>query len=102
MTRHEAIQEQIDQIMDTFDFEEIHDWMTHVGWGWGSTPAVPDLFELKREARQRLKDAAKHGSCSTGGFTATRYEDVDGNGPWIKLELHFGYQSLNDGTSYTK
>ena len=104
MTKQEAIQEQIDSIMDTFRFDKVHAWMTAAGWYWGEPGSmrVPDVSELRREARQRLKEAANNGFASSGGFTATSHEDEDENGPWIKLDLYFGYQSLNDGTSYTK
>lgn len=106
MTKQEAIQVQIDDIMDSFEFEDVHNWMKHDDWGWstgnGSEMEVPDLCEIKRHARQRLKEAAQTGFSSTGGFTAQRYEGVDEDGPWITLSLTFGYQSHNDGTSYTE
>jgi hypothetical protein len=104
MTKQEAIQNQIDEVMDTFQFENVHRWMEHSGWSWGqpnsNESSVPDLFEIKRCARQRLKTAAKTGYSSTGGFTAERSEGADENGPWIKLTLYFGYQTANDGTTY--
>lgn len=106
MTKQEAIQAQIDEIMDTFEFEDVHRWMEHDDWGWGTPDSdetvVPDLYEIKRCARQRLKEAAVTGFSSTGGFTATSHEGVDGNGPWITLSLNFGYQTHTDGTSYTE
>ena len=106
MTKQEALQEQIDDIMDTFEFEDVHNWMKHDGWAWGTGNGnemeVPDLYEIKRCARQRLKEAAAHGFSSTGGFTAERREGKDENGPWVMLDLHFGYHTHNDGTSYTE
>jgi len=106
MTKQEALQEQIDDIMDSFEFEDVHNWMKHVGWGWGvpgsTEMEIPDLYEIKRAARQRLKEAAAHGFSSTGGFTAERHEGKDENGPWVTLDLHFGYHTHNDGTSYTE
>ena len=106
MTKQEAIQQQIDDIMDTFDFEKVHAWMEHDEWGWSSydssVTAVPSVFEIRRSARDLLKQAASSGFYSTGGFTATRYEGTDESGPWIKLDLAFGYSTINDGTSYTK
>lgn len=104
MTKQEAIQEQIDEIMDTFAFEDVHRWMEHDGWVWGSpgSDGVPDLTEIKRSARKRLKEAAECGYSCTGGFTARLHEGEDEEGPWVNLELTFGYISLHDGTSYTK
>jgi hypothetical protein len=104
MTKQEAIQEQIDDIMDTFDFGGVHKWMTTSKWKWGSGKegAVPEIYEIKKEARARMKEAAKSGGSSTGGFTASCYEgNDDGEGrPWIRLVLSFGYSTYNDGTSY--
>lgn len=105
MTKQEAIQEQIDDIMDTFEFDDVHSWMEHSGWVWAQpngTTAVPDLYEIKRCARQRLKEAAENGYSATGGFVAQSYEGTDKDGPWITLSLHFGLQTYNDGTSYTE
>jgi hypothetical protein len=105
MTRQEAIQEQIDDIMDTFDFDAIHAWMVHSNWVWGGLDGrvrVPDIYEIRTEARNRLKQAAKSGFSCTGGFTATRDEGEDENGPWVTMQLSFGYMTHNDGTSYTK
>jgi hypothetical protein len=107
MTRQEAIQEQIDEIMDTFDFEDVHTWMEHSNWAWGGLDGdgesrVPSIYEIRTEARNRLKQAAKSGFSCSGGFTATRDEGEDENGPWVKLNLNFGLMTVNDGTSYTK
>ena len=105
MTRQEAIQHQIDDIMDTFDFEEVHSWMVHSNWTWGNMDGqsrVPDIYEIRQSARERLKQAAATGYSCTGGFTAELTENEDENGPWLKLDLHFGLRTINDGTSYKK
>ena len=105
MTRQEAIQEQIDEIMDTFDFEGVHEWMEHSQWVWATLDGasrVPDIYEIRAEARNRLKQAAKTGFACAGGFTAICEDGEDENGPWVKLDLAFGLISINDGTSYTK
>lgn len=122
MTKQEAIQAQIDEIMDTFDFEKVHAWMEHAGWVWsGAQEEVPSTSEIRRQGRQRLIEASIYGFSSCGGFTASREQGFDqreqGDGqedlntqislddqedqqPWIKLNLHFGYTSHNDGTTY--
>lgn len=111
MTKQEAIQQQIDDIMDTFEFEKIHEWMTATDWKWAIggndgtlRSEVPSIYEIRRAARERLKEAAsrKNGFSCTGGFTARRIDGEDNDGPWITMHLAFGYQSLNDGTTYTK
>jgi hypothetical protein len=102
MTKQEAIQAQIDDIMDTFEFERVHAWMEHDGWTWGDDGKVPSVFDLRRCARDLLKVAASSGYCATGGFIATGDEGTDESGPWIQLNLSFGYMSYNDGTAYTE
>ena len=105
MTKQEAIQYQIDDVMDTFEFEDVHKWMTHTNWTWhhpecGAGAKVPDIYQLRSLARKLLKDAAKFSFASTGGFTARSTEGCDEDGPWIILNLSFGYSTINDGTSY--
>jgi hypothetical protein len=103
MTKQEAIQEQIDDIMDTFDFERVHDWMVHSNWKWANMDGesrVPEIYEIRKEARERLKQAVKTGFSCCGGFTASKQEDKDENGPWLRLSLSFGIQTYTDGTSY--
>ena len=102
-TRQEAVQEQIDEIMDTFDFDRVHRWMLVEDWTWADG-TVPSITELRLEARARLKDAASNrGFASCGGFTAIYREDIDqGYKPWLRLDLYFGYSTINDGTSFTE
>jgi hypothetical protein len=105
MTRQEAIQEQIDEIMDTFNFEDVHSWMEYSDWKWGNLDGqarVPGIYEIRQAARERLKQAARTGYSCTGGFTAQLHEGEDENGPWLKLDLSFGLITINDGTSYTE
>jgi hypothetical protein len=101
MTKQEAIQEQIDQIMDSFDFERVHKVMEHLNWTWGYSEEPPSLYDLRTAARERLKGAVKHGSSNTGGFVATKEEGVEDGKPWVRMNLLFTVQqTLNDGTTY--
>lgn len=101
MTKQEAIQEQIDEIMDTFDFERVHNVMKHLNWTWRDALKPPPTYEIRAHARERLKDAVKHGSSNTGGFVATKEEGVDYGKHWVRMNLLFAVeQTLNDGTSY--
>lgn len=105
MTRQEAIQEQIDEIMDTFDFEDVHAWMVHSNWEWGNLDGksrVPEIYEIRQAARERLKEAARDGYSCTGGFAARLDEGEDDSGPWLTLNLSFGLQTFQDGTNYSK
>jgi len=100
MTKQEAIQAQMDDIMDTFDFESVAKWMKHTNWRWGQEEP-PEIYEIKRAARDRLRGAVNGGMSSTGGFTATFEDKSDEDGHWVRLNLSFGYSTHNDGTGYT-
>ena len=63
------VQEMIDDIMDNFDFEKVHDVMEHLGWSWvvsGSNLEVPDIGTIRRVARKCLRDATFNLSNSIG------------------------------------
>ncbi len=105
MTRQEAIQEQIDEIMDDFEFDKVHQIMTALKWKWVTSEnpkEVPELWEIKKAARSHLKSAVKSESSSSGGFTAQFREGVDEDTgkPFVWLKLHFGIDCLNDGQEY--
>lgn len=72
-------QEQIDDIMDGFDFDAVSKCMVLLEWGWASKNGVdkkevPDIFEIKKEARRLLR-RVNVGSIMTGGFKAAIDED---------------------------
>jgi len=71
---------EIDEILDEFDFEKVHKVMTALDWEWYSTDGVPSIAELRREARRLLKDLVngRHQSISTGGFTAYMHDGLLG------------------------
>ena len=105
MTKQEAIQEQIDNIMDDFEFEKVHQIMTALKWIWATSEnpkAVPELWEIKKNARSHLKNAVKHEGSAGGGFTARFREGVDEDTgkPFVWLTLHFGIDHFNDGQEY--
>jgi len=96
MTKQEAIQEQIDEIMDSFEFEKVHKIMKVLNWEWHEQ-GVPDIYLLRTAARKHLKSAAEiNGTSSSGGLTANYTEHKT----WLRLELHFGLDSTPDGTEY--
>jgi len=81
-----TFQEQIDNIMDTFEFGRVHEMMKAVGWGWGEPNVVPDESELRKSARRHLNDMRSNCISSSGGFTAYKRDGV--------LNLHWGLDSL--------
>ena len=96
MTKQEAIQEQIDEIMDSFEFEKAHKIMEAMNWEWYEQ-GIPDIYLLRTEARKQLKNSVKvNGVSGSGGLTAHYTEGKS----WVKLDLYFGLSSINDGTEY--
>jgi hypothetical protein len=76
--------DQIDEIMDYFDFDRVHKVMTLINWRWGlgQDAHVPDKRELRSTARVRLQTACdeynKNGvfSCNySGGLRGECDED---------------------------
>lgn len=68
--------ETIDDIMDNFDFDRVHDTMEMLGWGWVDRDtgdyAIPEISELRKRARGLMKEAMVSRQPSyriaTGGF----------------------------------
>jgi len=103
-------QDYIDDIMDCFDFEKVHKAMNALKWWWASTNGVPEMWEIKQSARERIKSAMlglssqqfnngmrTYGS-STGGFTAMATEWDDG---CKTVELSFVVSSW-DSSNYDR
>jgi hypothetical protein len=106
MTKQEAIQEQIDEVMDTFDFATVRKIMAALDWKWatseGMNREIPDEYEIRRSARNRMRDAAKVGYSSSGGFSARLIEGVEDEKAWLLMDLNFGIQSFQDTTDYVQ
>ena len=80
--------DQINEIMDYFDFSRVHKAMTALNWTWGLI-GIPDEPELRQSARKRLQETStQHNGwySSSGGFTASK--DSDGY-----LSLRFDLES---------
>jgi hypothetical protein len=103
MTYQEAVDEQIDDIMDEFEFDKVHKVMEFLDWKWwfdGETERVPEVYELRKKAREYLRYVAKHGGTTgSGGFMAQcrkGHDETEGR-PYVWLNLHWGFESMNDG-----
>lgn len=108
MNRQEAIQEQIDDIMDMFDFRaccQMLEALIKAGRSypedWVDGEDVPEYI-LRQAARACMKEAVKEGYAGHSYFNAYFNEGEDDNGPWVKIDLYFGERTYNDGTSYEK
>lgn len=74
--------DQIDHIMDHFDFERVAKVMKLMNWTW-SDKEPPSIPEMREEARRLLKSLGDECvAVSTGGFYASK----DG---WGQLGLAF-------------
>lgn len=102
MTRDEAVQKQIDEIMDWFDFARVHTVMTSLQWEWVGIVGVPSEPQIRAHARQGLVQAAdRRCSGATGGFCAEYREGTDPLGSWVNLSLSFVVESWDsDGLNY--
>lgn len=108
MNRQEAIQQQIDSIMDSFDFQMVIKVMEF--YKSMDRPYPTDWFEneefcesaIRADARECMKSAVKESYAGRSYFEARFLEGEDNDGPWVKIEFNFGDHSYNDGTSYEK
>ena len=98
----EPLDKMIDEIMDEFNFAQVHKVMVALDWKWASSKNyIPSMDELRIEAERLLRDAAdvrlgmlqdEHWkspiTCSTGGFSAAAWCDKDKT-KIRRLELEF-------------
>jgi hypothetical protein len=108
MNRQEAIQSQIDDIMDTFDFQavvkimEVYKSMER-GYpkDWEDNGEFHEYL-IRTAARDCMKEAVKHSYAGHSYFEARLEEGEDNDGPWVRIFFNFGDRSHNDGVSYEK
>jgi len=86
-TLTEKYREKIDEIMESFDFESVHNHMKKTKWKWGMDDNTPTIGELKEEASRMLNDLVDDDLIfvSTGGFTAIKYKGDE----WARIDLFF-------------
>jgi hypothetical protein len=108
MNRQEAIQQQIDDIMDSFDFKaamkvmEVYKTLERgypADWFLDGEPFEP---AIRADARECMKSAVKEGYAGRSYFEARFTEGEDDDGPWVRICFNFGDRNYNDGTSYEK
>lgn len=82
-------QDALDNIMDSFDFDQVHKVMVFLDWKWANGNGnleVPEKYELRSEARRLLKMAIEEKTTvSTGGFLAEYREGEEGG--WMDLKF---------------
>ena len=103
MTRQEAIERQIEEIMDEFDFGLVHKAFVDNSWTYRMDDDPPSLGELRRTARKLLRDCARTPGGNTllsGRFEARIIEDTEEK--WLRMSLTFVYEfwNIDEGTEY--
>lgn len=93
MTKEE--QNMIDEIMDCFEFRDVHKAMIALNWKWGDES--PEEHEIRVCARDMLtRLVCKNSYCvATGGLYAYRFNDDYGN--IESLELKFVLTEWSSG-----
>lgn len=102
MTKKEVLNNQVEEIMDSFDFRKVESVMNHLNWTWNKSNNPPDEYEIRREARSLMRKAIQQGqSVSTGGFIVKLISGEENGDKWTRIDLTFAVdQSLNDGEVY--
>lgn len=78
-------EDQIEEILDYFDFEKVAKVMEHLNWQWFTLGEVPGTGPLRRRARQLLREAARQLpdiTVESGGLRAKHDK-------WGQLSLEF-------------
>ena len=98
MNKQQAIQSQINEIMDCFDFRKCRDVLNAIGFGC----APFEECDLRQQGRERMLGAVKHkGFSDTGPFRAEYKEGDDEDGKWLRIELFCVIEHWpNDGVTY--
>lgn len=89
------VKDDINSILDYFDFQRVLKVMTALDWTWWFTDGVPEIWDVRKEARQRLEEAVKgliHSGekrwfSACGGFLAEA--EIEEGNPKIYLKLSF-------------
>ena len=114
-TLDQVIQGQIDEIMDTFDFERCSEALKVVEHCWLNKRNAEDrVYELKKSARERIRnaveiakrlddslaDAFSSSGCLKAECTICREGD---KAPWVRINLTCYVEgSLMDGEEFTE
>lgn len=90
------MKEQIEEIMNNFDFIRVHRVMEELDWEWCWTDGVPSVEELRYKARQQLNEVTtkykSDASVSSGGFKASIKRNYKNE---LYLELEFVIEDWN-------
>ena len=63
MSRDELIDRMVEDVMEDFDVETVHNVMSSLNWEWdigNGEMTVPSIYRLMRSAERLLRNAASH------------------------------------------
>lgn len=73
----------LQELLDEFDFERVHDTMDALGWHWADVDGIPekeDMIPLVRSLYDTIENRVLNGEyafCATGGFRLTFNPEED-------------------------
>ena len=104
MTKKEVLNNQVDEIMDSFDFRKVESVMKYLNWTWKDNKTSPDENEIRRTARKLMRYAVEQNeSTSTGGFIVKLLSGIEDGKNWVKIDLAFAIdETMHDGEYYDK
>jgi hypothetical protein len=71
------VNDEIDYILETFNFDRVHVAMLALDWQWRHPDAVPTIARLKQRAKFLLDSAYKEKiTIATGGLQATYHPPI--------------------------
>jgi hypothetical protein len=102
MTKKQVLMNQVDEIMDSFDFRQVESVMRHLNWTWQDSKTPPEEYEIRKEARKIMNMAIQSGhSVNTGGFIARLHCGEENGEKWARIDLIFAIEeTYNEGEEY--
>ena len=99
---YQYIQNDIDEILDCFDFEKVQKVMAFLDWKWHDT-GVPEVYELRKFARKQIRYAVENVirtgeselGTECGGFYVQVYNKTKED-PTIRICLRFSLTSWDN------
>lgn len=96
--------DQIDYILDHFNFEKVRVAMEAVDWKWANPMgepglSIPTIARMRQTARRLLERSVKDSCTGTGGFEAIYHPDDEDGGEYFELSFtlhHYDSECYNN------
>jgi hypothetical protein len=102
MTKKEVLNNQVDEIMDSFDFCKVASVMKHLNWTWNDSKTPPDEYEIRKNAREIMRKSIKSGEeVCTGGWQVRIDSGEEHGKKWVRIDLAFAVEyTIHHGEDY--